>query len=58
MSPCSSNIETLLLKQEEKEADVKKSRQNLNTKVTPMPGFNSGQKVSKNISDKVSHYNI
>lgn len=58
MSPCSSNIETLLLKQEEKEADVKKSRQNLNTKVTPMPGFNRGQKVSKNISDKVSHYNI
>ncbi|KAL5552976.1 hypothetical protein UlMin_040377, partial [Ulmus minor] len=37
---------------EEKEADCKKLRQNLNSRATPMPTFYRGQRMSKSTSDK------
>lgn len=42
-----------VLIQEEKEAEIKKLRQSLNFKATPMPSFYRGQKVSKSTTDKV-----
>lgn len=38
----------------EKEAEIKKLRQSLTFKATPMPGFYRGQKVLKSTSDKVT----
>ncbi|XP_060669471.1 protein WVD2-like 7 isoform X2 [Ziziphus jujuba] len=38
---------------EEEEAEIKKLRQSLKFKATPMPGFYRGQKVSKSSIDKV-----
>uniref|UniRef100_A0A5B7A9K6 Putative neurofilament heavy polypeptide isoform X1 n=1 Tax=Davidia involucrata TaxID=16924 RepID=A0A5B7A9K6_DAVIN len=37
---------------EEKEAEIKRLRQNLNFKATPMPGFYRGQGISKSALDK------
>lgn len=46
-------LKTPYLMQEQKEAEIKRLRQSLNFKATPMPGFYQGQRTSKSDSIKV-----
>lgn len=48
--PC---LNTPSLMQEQKEAEIKKLRQCLGFKATPMPGFYQGQRASKSNLNKV-----
>ena len=46
-------LNTPCLMQEQKEVEIKKLRQSLNFKATPMPGFYQGQRTSKSNLNKV-----
>lgn len=55
-APSSSGIRSDGQRRDEKEAEIKKLRQNLNFKATPMPTFYRGHSASKSTSNKVGKH--